>query len=86
MTFSIKDMISTVDNGQEGQNRFKMKWVNLFGCNAEVDEDAKWGAIQNADVHEATTFKGRVLVEYSMIDEKHPVMKIKDIDTKNKEY
>ena len=36
--------------------------------------------MQNEDPDAATTFKGRVLIEYSLINDEHPVMKMRDIE------
>lgn len=56
---------------------YTTRWVNLYGCNA--DYSGAEADKQNQHIDEATTFKGRVLVEYWTIDHKHPVMKIRDI-------
>lgn len=71
---------------------YVMKWVNLYGCNKEFtggmldSSDTAQCKIQNENVEEAATFMGRILIEYHVIDNKHPEMKILDIDTANLEY
>lgn len=84
MQFSIKDILKS-DSSENEDNKitYVMKWVNLFGCNPDCT--GKEADKQNENVEEATCFKGRVLIEYSVIDDKHPVMKIRDID-QNDEY
>ena len=61
-----------------------MQWVNLYGCNATVSN--KQAQIQNEDLELSTTFKGRVLVEYSCLDMETPEFKIQDIDETDEEY
>jgi len=86
MRFSIKDILKTTDNTGllEGEpKKYEMRWVNLYGCNPEYS--GKHAEEQNKYPLEATTFKGRVLVEYWCIDDEHPVMKVRDIE-ENNEY
>ena len=46
----------------------------MYGCNPEKDNaEAKK---QNDDLELATTYKGSVLVEFSVKKEEHPVLKI----------
>ena len=54
------------------------KWVNLYGCNPEYT--GKHADKQNKEISEASTFKGRVQVEYWTIDHKHPTMKVRPVD------
>ena len=56
-----------------------MKWVNLFGSNVDLAKSGKHSDSQNEDIEKATTFKGRVLIEYFVYDVKHPEMKVMDI-------
>jgi len=83
MGFSLKEILKT-DSSKAGDDiNYTMKWVNLFGCNPA--DSGSFGArkkaadSQNENPDEATTFKGRVLVEYFSVDCKHPEMKIRDI-------
>ena len=70
----------------------KMRWLNLYGCNVDysgmsniAQRSTKMCAEMDNDDHVASTFKGRVLVEYYTIDEKAPLMKVRDI-VKTPEY
>lgn len=58
---------------EDGSGRVT-RWVNCFGCNPDYSNKA--AQKQNEDVNAATTFKGRVLVQYYAVDEKHPTFKI----------
>lgn len=62
---------------------WKMKWINLFGSNKEeasgYGKAKKHAAEQNANVDKATTYNGRVLIEYGVFDSRHPEMKVRDI-------
>ena len=60
-----------------------MKWVNLFGSNVDLSKYGKYAEEQNVDIEKATTFKGRVLIEYFVYDVKHPEMKVMDIPKKD---
>ena len=77
----LKNDSSKVPKGKE--MKYHMMWVNLFGCKADLEN--KQAKKQNDDLSLATTFKGRVLVEYMTIDDKHPVTKIRNI-TEDKSY
>jgi len=61
-----------------GEIKYKMQWFNLYGSNPEYE--GKNASMQNEDPDAATTFKGRVLIEYSLINDEHPVMKMRDIE------
>ena len=93
MKFFIKDILKSDSSrnpmgpdGKTPQITYTMKWVNLYGCNKEwcggmtqLTNDKAQMAIQNNDQEEAGAFMGRILVEYHVIDSKHPEMKLKDI-------
>lgn len=75
LQFSIREMLKTDSSKKpKGQYNYTMKWVNLFGCNAAYT--GKEADKQNDEIDLASTFKGRVLIEYMTIDAKHPIMKI----------
>jgi hypothetical protein len=71
--FSKKDIIKQV-GGDPTQRQYHMQWFNLYGCNASKDN--KYSKMQNEDHDLSTTYKGRVLVEYSCIDMDTPEFKI----------
>ena len=56
---------------------YTTRWVNLYGCNPDYSN--KHADKQNKEISEASTFKGRVLVEYWTIDHKHPTMRVRDV-------
>jgi len=94
MKFSIKDILKT-DSSRNKKDKdgnpeitYTTKWVNLYGANKEFTgsyyfstRDSSQVSLQNEEVEEATTFMGRVLIEYHTIDSKHPEMKLRDIKT-----
>ena len=73
MTFSKKEIIRKV-GGDPNKRKFHTQWFNLYGCNPSKDN--KISKEQNADSEKSTTFKGRVLVEFSCIDMENPTFKI----------
>jgi len=84
MKFSIKEILKIDSSMKEpGEMDYKMQWINLFGCNPDCTGSEADAQNNNPDL--STTFKGRVLVEYGVIDDQHPAMKIRDID-QNDEY
>ena len=68
-----------------------MKWVNLYGCNEDntgmsnFSKSTKEKNKQNENEESASTFKGKLLIEYYTLDEKAPLMKVKDVK-KTDEY
>lgn len=98
MKFSIKELLKT-DSSRNPKDKdgnpeitYTMKWVNLYGCNKEFTGGMNFGndkaqmTLQNNEVEEAAAFMGRVLIEYSVIDSKHPEMKIRDIKTEDPDF
>ena len=85
MKFSLKEILKT-DSSKcgPGDVNYTTRWVNLFGCNPDY-AGRKAAGPQNENPDEATTFKGRVLVEYWVTECKHPEMKIRDV-TKDDAY
>ena len=83
---SIKEILKTDSskNGPDDPPNYNMQWINLYGCNPEYSNAV--AKEQNENVDQATTFKGRILVEYYTIDVKHPAMKIRDIKQDDEEY
>jgi len=57
-----------------------MRWINMYGCNVvqtgmfNTSKSSKDMQAQNMSEEEASTFKGRLLVEYYTLDEKAPLM------------
>lgn len=83
LTFSIKNIIKRV--GSDGKKRqYHLEWFNLYGANTSGSGDNV--TIQNEQIEHSTTFKGRVLIEYSCIDMESPVFKVQDIDQKDEEF
>jgi len=57
-----------------------VKWINLYG--APTGYSGSNASKMNADPSEASSWKGRILVEYFAEDVKHPVCKRADITDK----
>ena len=55
-----------------------MKWLNLYGAHA--DYSGPWCDEMNDDPNIASSWKGRLLVEYFTVDVKYPTFKKKLID------
>ena len=99
MKFSIKELLKS-DSSRNPKDKdgnpeitYNMRWVNLYGCNKEwcggmtqLTNDKAQMAIQNNDMEEAGAFMGRILVEYHVIDSKHPEMKLKDVKMEDPDF
>jgi hypothetical protein len=91
INFSKKAMMKDADctknaKGKDGKVIItpRMRWINMYGCN--VAQTGLWNTsrsrkemeAQNMSEEEASTFKGRLLVEYYTVDEKAPLMQVRD--------
>jgi len=66
MNFSIKDIV----NAQGGE----MRWINLYG--APLGRSGENTNKMNNNPEFASTWKGRILVQYFAEDTKNPEMKV----------
>ena len=73
------------DKGGNIQITPRMRWINMYGCNVEQTGTMNFSKSssemekQNMSEDDASTFKGRLLVEYYTIDEKAPLMQVRKL-------
>lgn len=92
INFSKKQIIKESDCSKNPKDKAgkiqitpRMRWINMYGCNVEQTGTLNFSKSssemekQNMSEDDASTFKGRLLVEYYTIDEKAPLMQVRKL-------
>ena len=76
MQLSIKSLLKYDTANSKPDMRSQRKWINLYGSpKAPKAFSGKNADKMNADPSAASAYLGRVLVEYFVVDSKHPILK-----------
>ena len=77
LSLSIKSIMKYDKTNVDPSFQHMIKWINLYG--AHTGYSGSNTSRMNKDPSEASTWKGRILVEYFTEDCKYPIYKIRDV-------